>query len=138
MINGEQSNIPPQILNIVPFIGPLHVSLNSQETVFLVNYDFFEKMFNSVFGSRKILIKKSKPYRINLLLELASKEWLLAKESIQNIFCNCKDPEARTFIDLLDNVIPLVLDFYPIIFRSGHWEVYEEAILRIWTIFYGY
>src|SRR5436190_8464647 len=34
---GEQSNIPQQILNIVPFIGPLHVSLNSRETVFLIN-----------------------------------------------------------------------------------------------------
>lgn len=42
------------------------------------------------------------------------------------------------FINLLDNVIPLVLDFYPIIFRSGYWEVYEEAMFRIWTIFYQY
>jgi hypothetical protein len=41
-------------------------------------------------------------------------------------------------INLLDDVIPLVLDFYPIIFRSGCWEVYEEAMFRIWTIFYRY
>jgi hypothetical protein len=73
MIEGEESNVPPQILNIVPFIGPLHVSLNSRETVFLVNYDFFEKMYHSIFGSRKILAKKPKPYWINLLLELAFK-----------------------------------------------------------------
>src|SRR2546430_17671128 len=39
-INGEQSGIPSQILNIVPLIGPLHVSLNSRETVFLINYNF--------------------------------------------------------------------------------------------------
>jgi len=123
--------VPPQILNIIPFIGPLHVSLNSRETVFLINYDFFEKMYHSIFGSRKILAKKPKPYRINLLLDLAFKGWLLVKESIQNLFQNCKDPEARTFIDLLNNIIPLVLDFYPIIFRSGHWEAYEEAMLRM-------
>ena len=29
IINREQSGIPLQILNIVPLIGPLHVSLNS-------------------------------------------------------------------------------------------------------------
>jgi hypothetical protein len=138
MTNGEQSNIPSQILNIVPFISPLHVSLNSRETVFLINYNFFEKMYHAIFGLRKILAKKPKPYRINLLLELAFKGWLLVKESVQNIFCNSKDPEARMFIDLLDNVIPLVLDFYPIIFRSGCWKTYEEAMLRMWIIFYRY
>ena len=136
MTNRERSDVPPQILNIIPFIGPLHVSLNSRETVFLINYDFFEKMYHSIFGSRKILAKKPKPYRINLLLDLAFKGWLLVKESIQNLFHNCKDPEARTFIDLLNNIIPLVLDFYPIIFRSGHWEAYEEAMLRMWSIFF--
>ena len=91
-----------------------------------------------MFGSRKILAKKPKPYQINLLLELVFKGWLLVKESVETLFYNCKDPEACTFINLLDDVIPLVLDFYPIIFRSGCWEVYKEAMIRIWTIFYQY
>src|SRR5436190_16415766 len=95
-------------------------------------------MYHAVFGSRKILVKKPKPYQINLLLELTFKGWLLVKKSVNDLFYNCKDPEARMFINLFDNVIPLVLDFYPIIFCSGCWEVYEEAILRIWTIFYQY
>jgi hypothetical protein len=56
-------------------------------------------------------------------LELAFKGWLIVKESIENLFHNCKDPEVRTFIDLLDNIIPLVLDFYPKIFRGGYWEI---------------
>ena len=93
-------------------------------------------MYHVVFGSRKILAKKLKPYRINLLLKLVFKGWLLVKESVENLFYNCKDPEACTFINLLDDVIPLVLDFYPIIFRSGCWEVYKEAMIHIWTIFY--
>jgi len=138
MINKEQSDVPPEILNIIPLIGPLHVSLNSWETVFLVNYDFFEKMYHSIFGSRKILAKKPKPYRINLLLELAFKGWLIVKESIENLFHNCKDPEVRIFIDLLDNIIPLVLDFYPKIFRGGYWETYKEAMFRVWSIFFRY
>src|SRR6266498_3094371 len=138
MTNGEQSNILSQILNIIPFIGPLHISLNSRETVFLINYDFFEKMYHAIFGLYKILAKKPKPYRINLLLELAFRGWSLIKESVESLFYNCKDPEACIFINLLNNVIPLVLDFYPIIFRSGCWKVYEEAMLRMWIIFYQY
>lgn len=40
----------------------------------------------------------------------------LIKESIQGLFNNYKDLAARMFIDLLDNTVPLVLDFYSIIF----------------------
>jgi hypothetical protein len=118
MVNRKQSDVIAQILNIVPFIGPLHVSLNSWKTVFLINYNFFENMYHAIFGLRKILAKKPKPYQINLLLELAFKGWSI-KESVKSLFYNCKDPETCMFINLLDNVIPLVLDFYPIIFRSG-------------------
>ena len=54
---GEQSNIPSQILNIIPFISLLHISLNSQETVFLINYNFFEKMY-PITGSLKTRVIK--------------------------------------------------------------------------------
>ena len=73
MINGKQLSVPQQVLNIVPIIGPLHVSLNSQEIVFFVNYNFFEKMYHLIFGPYKILVKKLKSYRINFLLELSVK-----------------------------------------------------------------
>src|SRR6266496_5287544 len=86
LIKGEQSSVPQQILNIIPFIGPLHISLNSRETVFLINYDFFEKMYYAIFGLYKILAKKPKPYQINLLLELAFKSWLIIKESVKDLF----------------------------------------------------
>ncbi|RHZ53694.1 hypothetical protein Glove_438g1 [Diversispora epigaea] len=41
--------------------------------------------------------------------------------------------EYRTTIDLLDNLIPAVLDIYAILFRSGLFEEYVEIIFRIWT-----
>ncbi len=53
-------------------IGLLHVSLNSHEIVFLANYQFFDKLFHEVFGHKKVLAKKLKPYKINLLLEIVS------------------------------------------------------------------
>ena len=87
------------------------VSLNSRETVFLLNYQFFDKFFHEVFGHRK----KPKAYKINLLLELASQGWSRVRTAVQQKFEQSKD----ALINLLENVIPLVLDFYPVIFRSG-------------------
>jgi hypothetical protein len=95
---GDSSGIPEQILRIVPMIGPLHVSLNSRETVFLLNYQFFDKLFHNVYGNRKILAKKPKPYKINLLLELASQGWSRIRLSILRKFERSKDLEARYLI----------------------------------------
>ena len=69
---SDSSGIPEQILHIVPMIGLLHVSLNSRKTIFLLNYRIFDKLFHEVFRHQKVLAKKPKPYKINLLLELAS------------------------------------------------------------------
>ncbi|CAB5303923.1 unnamed protein product [Rhizophagus irregularis] len=110
MINGERSDVPPQILNIVPFIVCITQSL----------------------AHAKFLLKS---HGLILIFVHAFKGWSLVKESVKNLFFNCKVPEACMFINLLDDVIPLVLDFYPIIFRSGCWEVYEEAMLRMWKFF---
>ena len=30
------------------------------------------------------------------------------------------------------------MDFYPVIFRSGNWPAYKEAMFRVWAIFYQY
>ncbi len=72
---SDSSGIPEQILHIVPMIGLLHVSLNSRKTIFLLNYRIFDKLFHEVFRHQKVLAKKPKPYKINLLLELASQGW---------------------------------------------------------------
>jgi hypothetical protein len=36
-------------------------------------------------------------------------------------------------IDLLDNVVPAVLDVYAVLFRSGSFDEYLETVFRIWT-----
>src|SRR3954469_26027698 len=38
-------------------------------------------------------------------------------------------------IDLLDNSIPLTLDIYAVLFRSGYLEGYLKSIVRIWVLF---
>ncbi|CAG8574251.1 23915_t:CDS:2, partial [Racocetra persica] len=57
------------------------------------------------------LAKNPKPWRINLLLELAYSGWCKIREKIIVKFgLNCKDIEYCTVFDLLDNLIPTVLE----------------------------
>jgi hypothetical protein len=130
--------LSPLLQHIVPMIGPLHVSLNSRETVFKLNYSFFNKLNCFLYLKKRPLANKPKPYKINVLLELTASGWNLIREEVLIKFRNCKDPEARYLLDLIDNIIPLVLDFYPVIFRSGSWSAYREAMFRAWVLFYRY
>ena len=51
-------------------------------------------MFYFVFGERKKLAKKPKPWRINLLLELMRNGWIKIKNEIMQKFgLACKDVE---------------------------------------------
>jgi hypothetical protein len=122
------------IKNFIPLIGPLHVSLNSREHVVIVYWEFFNKMFRSIFGPNKILAQKPKPWRINLLLDLLNRGWKKISHIILNKFpTNCKDVEYRMMVDLLDNIIPSTLDIYAVLFRSGSFDEYIETIIRIWS-----
>ncbi|CAG8821147.1 16693_t:CDS:2, partial [Racocetra fulgida] len=64
----------------------------------------------------KDLAKKPRPWRINLLLELAR-----------------NNVKYQTMIDLFDNLVPATLDVYAILFCSGQFSEYVEAVFRIWT-----
>ena len=79
---GSQSSIPQEIETFMPMLGPLHLSLNSREHVMIIYHLFFEQMFHFVFGKHKKLAKKPKPWRINLLLELARNGWIKIKGEI--------------------------------------------------------
>ena len=128
------SQIPASINAFVPILGLLHVSLNSRKQVLIIYYSFFKKLFHAVFGSRKVLAKKPKPWKINLLLELAYQGWLKIKVKILEKFGSIyKDIEYRMLIDLLDNIILSTLDIYAILFCSGSFDEYIETIFRIWT-----
>ncbi len=67
---GVKSGIPQQILNLIPMIGPLHISLNSRETLFQIYHFFFEKLYHNLFGEKKVLSQKPKQTIINLILDL--------------------------------------------------------------------
>ncbi|RHZ86515.1 hypothetical protein Glove_50g138 [Diversispora epigaea] len=127
-------NSSQEINSFLPMLGPLHVSLNSREQVMLIHHSFFEKLFYFVFGKNKKLAKKSRSWRINLLLELAKCGLLKIKNRVIKKFGKVyKDIEYQTAIDLFDNLIPAVIDIYATLFRSGLFEEYVKTIFRIWT-----
>ena len=61
------------------------------------------------------------------MLELVREGWIKIKTKIMDKFGQtCKDVEYRTTIDLLDNLVPAVLDIYVVLFRSGSFDEYVE------------
>ena len=82
-------------------------------------------------GSRKKLAAKPKPWWINLILHITYSAWLLIKTKVIQKFLTSKDLEYHTFIDLLDNLIPLTLEVYANLFHKGFFDYYIESIFRI-------
>ena len=63
--------------NVVPFIGPLHISLNARECVLLNFYQVFADLYSFLFGKKAKLAKKPKLWRISLLSEVIYGGWTL-------------------------------------------------------------
>eukprot|EP00794_Sanderia_malayensis_P020710 gene20710-22742_t len=86
----------PHQCHIIPFLGPLHISLNSRETVFLKFHPVFNELYSFLFGQKAILAKRPKAWRQSLLLEVLYGGWSLIRDEITSVFHNCKDVEGRT------------------------------------------
>jgi len=135
--NIQAGKIPEVVDSFIPIMGPLHVSLNSRETVVLLFHTFFNSAYKHIFGTNKRLANKPRPWRINLLLQLMSDGWKNVASHITGkleLLCS-RDIEYLTLKTLLDDTIPLVLNIYATIFRSGNWEAYIEACVRVWCMF---
>ena len=133
-INTSVSPNQPAILSVIPCIGPLHVSLNAQETVFKDFRGFFADVYCKLFP-RCQLARSPKPWRISLILELVYGGWLLIRNAVKNKFSVCKDIEYRTLLNLLDNYLPLVLTIYTVTFKLNNFTEYFHGMIRIWTMF---
>jgi hypothetical protein len=130
----DNTSIPKEILHILSFLGPLHLSLNTRESVFLTFWGFFDSMYRTVFGKKKKLAAKPKPWIVNLLLYLAHGGWQIVKCFVMRRFKNSKKTGYLIFLDLLDNLVPVTLDVYTTLFRGNHLDEYISAVFRLWCI----
>jgi len=133
--NSQHPNLPvPPVTSLIPTIGPLHISLNSREHVFITFRPFFKIVYENLFPSSK-LAEKPKPWRINLILEIVYGAWTLIRNKVKLLFIHSKDIQFATLLNLLDNYIPLVLSIYTITFKMNNFKEYFTAMSRIWVMF---
>ncbi len=133
--NVAEVSLPAICQNVVPLIGPLHISLNSRECVLTFFHPIFAELYATLFGKKAKLAKKPQAWRMSLLLEVLYGGWTLVRESILSVFCFCKDIEFLTLVNLVDNYVPLVLSIYSIVFKCNDYELYCKSLLRIWAMF---
>jgi hypothetical protein len=132
--NTDLVSLPAACKNVVPIIGPLHISLNSRECVVMKFHGIFAELYCFLFGDKAKLAKKPKPWRISLLLEIIYGGWTLIREVILSAFSQCKDIEYLTLINLVDNYVPVVLSIYSIVFKCNNYNLYSISLLRCWVM----
>ena len=133
--NNLQMNIlSPSKTPIIPTMGPLHISLNSREHIFITFKPFFKKVYNHLFPGCK-LAEKPKPWRINLILEIVYGGWTLIRTNVKTLFQYSNDFQYGTILNLLDNYLPLVLSIYTVTFKTNNFKEYYNAMMRIWVMF---
>ena len=125
------------IQGLVPSIGPLHVSLNAQETVMQIFNEVFKHIYEQVFPHSK-LADKPKPWRTSLILELAYGGWVMIRDDMIELAKTSRSIYSSMLINLFDNYLPLVLSIYAISFKLNKFKEYENAMVRIWTMFLNF
>ena len=62
--NTMSVSLPDVCKYVLPFIGPLHISINSRECVSQQFHGIFADLYSFLFGSQAKLAKKPIPWRI--------------------------------------------------------------------------
>ncbi len=135
--NTDLVSLPAACKNVVPIIGPLHISLNSRECVVMKFHGIFAELYCFLFSDKAKLAKKPKPWRISLLLEVIYGGWTLIREVILSAFSQCKDIEYLTLINLVDNYVPVVLSIYSIVFQMQQLQFIQHLAFTLLGNAYG-
>ncbi len=135
LVYSNVPTVPAVLKNVIPLIGPLHISLNARECVLLQFHEVFADLYAFLFGKKAKLAKKPKPWRVSLLLEVIYGGWTLVRDMILSVFYKCKDIEFLTLVNLLDNYIPLVLSIYSIVFKCNKYELFYQSLIHCWVMF---
>jgi len=127
----DNRNVPEFVTAFLPIMGPLHMSLNARQLIFLKNSFLFNDLYKSIFGSRKNIGQKPRPWRIDLILYIIHLAWFEIVDFIYLKFgYTCKNIEFLYLTNLFNNLILLVLDVYAIYHREGNWLAYEDACMH--------
>ena len=132
LVYSNIPTVPAALKNVIPLVGPLHISLNARECVLLQFHEVFADLYAFLLAK---LAKKPKPWRVSLLLEVLYGGWKLVRDVIFSVFYKCKDIEFLTLVNLLDNYIPLMLSIYSIVFKCNKYELFYRSLIHCWVMF---
>ena len=119
----------------MPFIGPLHISLNARESILLKFHAIFAELYSFLFNRKKALAKKPKPWRISLLLQVIYGGWLFVRDALLSVFAGLKDIQYLTLLNLLDTHVPMSLCIYYVVFRDNMTDRYFDSLFHRWFMF---
>lgn len=141
-IKGQ--TLPPELckplLNVVPFAGPLHFSINSREIIVEKFHAFFQKLNWFIFGPKTVLSPKPFYWKSGMLLLYAGHAWLRLRSKVLQDFQGCKAMEYLYVVNMLENYVLPVLAFYPETFKKASGgtqgaQRYEEALKHFLFMF---
>ena len=75
-----------KVLNLIPLISPLHISLNSKEILFQTYHFFFKMLYHDLFENKKILFQKPKQTVISLILHLTYHRWKNIYDAVRPVY----------------------------------------------------
>ena len=137
MCTQSSINTSDPLLYVVAILGPLYISLNTTEDVFINSRSFFAETYSKLFPLRKKpLAEKPKPLRTYFLLEAVYGGWTKIRDAVMNTFQDCQDVVYCTMTNLLDNYLPHALSIYSVIFKSNNFKQFFNAVVRCWTMLY--
>ncbi len=143
----RRSPLCPPVLNTsmaTLFNYPLHMSLNYQQTIVSVWFEFFGNLHKYLHGSSQKWPEKSKKlrsHRNSYLLECMNGGWGLIRADMLQFMQMLtirqrKDPELSALLSLLENDIPLSLLYYSCIWLSKCVSVWRHCNRRLWMSFF--
>ncbi len=84
LVFSTSPSTPAVLKNVIPLIGPLHISLNARECILLIFHENFADLYKFIFGEKAKLA--TKPWRISLLLEIIYGGWTLIRDMVLSVF----------------------------------------------------
>ena len=112
LVPVKHNSSPPSILSLIPWIGPLHVSLNGREMLFNDFSPFSANNYEQPFPKCK-LGKHPKPWRKTKILETVYGGWFHKRDSVKDKF------KQRRLLPSFLRALPL---FRRDCFRSMWWK----------------
>ena len=85
LVYSEALSLPTALQNVVPLIGPLHISLNTRECALLIFHEIFADLYTFLFRRKAKLAKKPKAWQISLLFEVFYGRWILIRDTCNAI-----------------------------------------------------